>query len=311
MSLDPQCAAIIAAAAQAGTAPFGGPDHLAMRAGYDAGTAGFAYDPGPVTVRDTTLPGPAGELPVRLYTPPGTRAPLPALVFFHGGGWVVGSLHSHDHLCRHLCVKAGVAVLAVDYRLAPEHPFPAAFEDCLAVMRAVRHAADTLGIDRRRLAVGGDSAGGQLAASVCLALRDAGEPLPAFQLLIYPVCDLLADNASLRDNATGYLLTVPAYHRMCEWYAGPRSVWADWRLSPQRATDHRGLPPALIQTAQYDPLRDEGHAYANTLRAAGVRVDYRCHPGVIHGFARMGGKVDAGRVALDEAASALQRALSG
>lgn len=311
MSLDPQCAAIIAAAAQAGTAPFGGPDHLAMRAGYDSGTAGFAYDAGPVSVQDATLPGPAGALPVRLYTPPGTRAPLPALVFFHGGGWVVGSLHSHDHLCRHLCVKAGVAVLAVDYRLAPEHPFPAAFEDCLAVMRAVRLAADTLGIDRRRLAVGGDSAGGQLAASVCLALREAGEPLPAFQLLIYPVCDLLADNASLRDNATGYLLTVSAYHRMCEWYAGPRDAWADWRLSPQRAADHRGLPPALIQTAQYDPLRDEGQAYADTLRAAGVSVDYRCHPGVIHGFARMGGKVNAGRIALDEAASALQRALSG
>jgi acetyl esterase len=308
MPLDPQCAAIIAAA-QAGSAPFGGTDPLTIRAGYEAGTAGFAYDPGPVVARDTILPGPAGDLAVRVYSPPQAEAPLPALIFFHGGGWVVGSLNSHDHLCRHLCVKAGVAVLAVDYRLAPEHAFPAAFEDCLAVMGAVREAATALGIDRRRLAVGGDSAGGQLAASVCLALRDAGLPLPAFQLLIYPVCDLLAENDSIRDNATGYLLTVPAYHRMCEWYAGPRGSWADWRLSPQRAVDHRGLPPALIQTAEYDPLRDEGKAYAETLEAAGVGVEYRCHPGMIHGFARMGGKVDAGRLALDEAAAALRRAL--
>jgi acetyl esterase len=309
MPLDPQCAAIIAAAAQAGSVPFGGPDHLTIRAGYEAGTAGFAYDPGPVTTRDTTLPGSAGALPVRVYSPPEAGAPLPALIFFHGGGWVVGSLASHDHLCRHLCVKAGVAVLAVDYRLAPEHPFPAAFEDCLAVTRAVRDAAAELGLDRRRLAVGGDSAGGQLAASVCLALRDAGEPLPIFQLLIYPVCDLLAENTSMKDNAKGYLLTVPAYHRMCDWYVESREQWGDWRLSPQRAQDHRGLPPALIQTAEFDPLRDEGKAYAETLQAAGVSVDYRCHAGMIHGFARMGGKVDAGRAALDEASTALRRAL--
>lgn len=311
MSLDPQCAALVEAATQAGSAPFGGPDPAAMRTGYAAGTAAYAYDPGPVMTRDFTLPGPAGEIPVRLYRPGGLVGPLAGLVFFHGGGWVVGSLDSHDHLCRHLCVGAGIAVLSVDYRLAPEHPFPAAFEDCLAVTRSVIGKSAGSDIDPTRVAVGGDSAGGQLAASVCLAMRDAGERGPGFQLLLYPVCDLLADNRSLHENAKGYLLTVKAYRQMCIWYAGPGPAWGDPRVSPQQAPDHRQLPPAFILTAEFDPLRDEGKAYADTLRASGVAVDYHCCPGVIHGFARMGAKVDAGRRALDLSAAALRKALAG
>lgn len=307
MPLDPQCKTIIDAAARAG-APFAAPDPLAIRAGYAAGTVAYAYDPGPVEIAMHSFAGPAGVVPVRSYRPAGQAGNLPALVFYHGGGWVVGSLDTHDHMCRHLAVRAGLAVLAVDYRLAPEHPFPAALEDSIAAVPWAVREASALRIDSSRLAVGGDSAGGQLAASVALALRDAGGPALTLQLLIYPVCNLIADNASLRDNATGYLLTVAAYHKLCDWYLADRGQWDDPRISPQHAPDHRGLPPALVQTAEFDPLRDEGATYAETLRAAGVPVEYHCYPGMIHGFARMGGKVDMGRTALDDAAAALRRA---
>ena len=309
MPLDPQCAAIIDAAAAAGPGPFGGPDHLSVRAGYEAGTAAYRYDPGSVEVSAGTFASPSGERALRIYRPAGAAGALPALVFFHGGGWVVGSLDSHDHLCRHLCHAAGIAVIAVDYRLAPEHPFPAALDDSIAATRDIAHRASLFGVDASRLAVGGDSAGGQLATSVALALRDDPTLRLAFQLLIYPVCDLLAQNASLRDNAKGYLLTLPAYHKMCDWYLGDRALWGDPRVSPQRASSHENLPPAFIQTAEFDPLRDEGLAYAATLANAGVKVDYRCYPGMIHGFARMGAKVDGGLQALDDAARALAEAL--
>ncbi len=308
MPLDPQCAAIIEAAG--GSAPFAAPDPLAIRAGYEAGTAAYRYDPGAVAVRDTSFNGPAGVVPVRVYRPADNVAVLPALVFYHGGGWVVGSLESHDHLCRHLTVRAGLAVLSIDYRLAPEHPFPAALDDCVAAVQWAARDAAQLNIDPTRLAVGGDSAGGQLAASVALALRDMSGPALHFQLLIYPVCDLVADNASLRDNATGYFLTLPAYHKMCLWYQAEREQWADPRLSPQHASHHRALPPCLVQTAEFDPLRDEGQAYAETLRAAGVAVEHHCYTGMIHGFARMGGQIDKGKTALDDAALALRRALA-
>ena len=307
--LHPDCAAIINAAAAAGPGPFGGPDAQAVRAGYEAGTAAYRYDPGAVDVTAGHYATPLGPRALRLYKPIAAAGPLPALVFFHGGGWVVGSLDSHDHVCRHLCHAAGVAVVAVDYRLAPEHPFPAALDDCLDATRDIARQAETLGLDPTRLAVGGDSAGGQLATSVALALREDPACRPAFQLLIYPVCDLLAENASLRDNAKGYLLTLPAYHKMCDWYLGDRARWSDPRVSPQRAGDHRGLPPAFIQTAEFDPLRDEGLAYAATLANAGVPVAYTCYPGMIHGFARMGAKVATGKQALDDAARALALAL--
>ena len=309
MPLDPQCAALIDAAAAAGPGPFGGPDHLSVRAGYEAGTAVYRYDPGPVEVSENTFSSAAGERALRIYRPTGTTGALPALVFFHGGGWVVGSLDSHDHLCRHLCHAGGIMVIAVDYRLAPEHPFPAALDDSLAATRDIARRASSLGVDASRLAVGGDSAGGQLATNVALALRDDPACRLAFQLLIYPVCDLLANNASVRDNAKGYLLTLPAYHKMCDWYLGDRVLWGDPRVSPQRESSHGRLPPAFIQTAEFDPLRDEGLTYAATLANAGVKVDYRCYPGMIHGFARMGAKVDGGRRALDDAARALAEAL--
>lgn len=307
MPLDPQCAALCAAAAKAG-APFDAGDPFALRRSYAATTASYAYDPGPLKpVTEISFEGPSGPLALRAYRPHSAHAELPALVFFHGGGWVVGDLDTHDHLCRHLAFAGDVVVLAVDYRLAPEHPFPAAVDDCLAAFRWAHANAAELGLDPARVAVGGDSAGGNLAAVVCLAARDDGPALPAFQLLIYPCVDFTADNASLRDNATGYLLTRTALEQFYDWYAGTTQDRRDWRVSPQWAATHAGLPPALVQTAEFDPLRDEGIAYAETLRAAGVAVEHRQYAGMVHGFARMGGRVDRGRRALDDAAAALRR----
>jgi len=307
MPLDPQCAALCEAAAKAG-APFDASDPLAARRAYAATTAPYGYDPGPVkAVEDLAFDGPGGTLAVRVYRPHSAHAVLPALVFFHGGGWVVGDLDTHDHVCRHLAFAGDVVVIAIDYRLAPEHPFPAAVEDAIAAVRWVRMAAGTLGIDPARIAVGGDSAGGNLAAIVCLAARDAGEPLPVFQLLIYPAVDFTADNASLRDNATGFLLTRTLLHQFYDWYVGPAHDRRDWRISPLLAASHADLPPALVQTAEFDPLRDEGVLYADTLRAARVPVDHRHYADMVHGFARMGGRVERGRRALDDAAAALRQ----
>ena len=310
MPLDPQCAALIEAAAKAG-APFNAGDHVAVRQAYAATTAAYAYDPGPLKqVSDMSFEGPGGAVPVRVYRPHTAHATLPALVFFHGGGWVVGDLDTHDHLCRHLAFAGDAVVIAVDYRLAPEHPFPAPLDDCVAAFRGARANATDLGIDASRIAVGGDSAGGNLAAALCLVERDAGHPLPAFQLLIYPAVDFTADNASLKANATGYLLTSAAMEMFADWYLGDRAIRHDWRASPQLAVTHAGLPPALVQTAEFDPLRDEGMRYAASLRAAGAPVTHRLYEGMVHGFARMGGRVDRGKRALDDAAAILRQQLS-
>lgn len=308
MPLDPQCAALVEAAARAGT-PFAAPDAEAVRRGYAATTAAYAYDPGPLrAVEDLSCPGPGGPLPLRLYRPHSALATLPALLYLHGGGWAAGDLDTHDHLCRHLAFAGDAVVVSLDYRLAPEHPFPAAFEDCIAAWQWLREAAPGLGIDPARCAVGGDSAGGNLAAALCLHLRDAALALPRFQLLIYPAVDFTADNDSLRDNGSGYLLTRDALEMFTGWYLGDDALRRDPRASPMLAADLAGLPPALVQTAEYDPLRDEGAAYAERLRAAGVTVDHRLYPGMLHGFARMGAKVDQGRRALDDAAAALRAA---
>ncbi len=307
MPLDPQCAALCDTAAQAG-APFDAGDPPAARRAYAATTAIYAYDPGPLkTVENLSFDGPGGRIAVRAYRPHSAHAVLPALVYFHGGGWVVGDLDTHDHVCRHLAFAGDVVVLAIDYRLAPEQPFPAAVDDAAAALAWARADASALGIDAARIAVGGDSAGANLAAVVCLAARDSGAPPPAFQLLIYPAVDFTADNASLRDNATGYLLTRAALAQFYDWYVGATQDRRAWRVSPLWAASHADLQPALVQTAEFDPLRDEGVLYADTLRAAGVTVEHRHYAGMVHGFARMGGLVDRGRRALDEAGAALRQ----
>jgi acetyl esterase len=260
-------------------------------------------------VKDLTADG----VPVRLYRPAGVSAttPLPALVYFHGGGWVIGDLETHDVLCRQYTAAAGISVVSVDYRLAPEHKFPAALDDAWSATRWVAaHAAD-LGIDAGRLAVGGDSAGGNLAAVVALRARDAGAPALALQLLLYPVTDVAAEAPSYTDFADGFMLTRESMRWFIAHYLDDRREATDWRVSPLRAASLAGVAPALVVTAGFDPLRDEGDAYARRLREAGVRVDHLCYGGMIHGFAPMGRLIDTGMRAVAHIAASLRQALVG
>lgn len=260
-------------------------------------------------LRELALPGPAGTLPARLYRPRPAAVVLPLLVYFHGGGWTIGDLDTHDVLCRQLALAAGCAVLAVDYRLGPEHRFPAAFEDCVAATRWARAHARELGIDPQRIAVGGDSAGGNLAAAVSIAERDAGTP-PAFQLLIYPATDQRQAAPSHAANGQGYLLTADSVRYYRGHYLPDPAHWTDWRASPLLAPDLSRLPPALVLTAGYDPLRDEGRQYADALSAAGSRAQYVCFERQIHGFITMSRVIDEALAAVDLCGAALHRALA-
>ena len=250
-------------------------------------------------------------VPLRLYRPLSAESQpvLPVLVYFHGGGWTIGDLDTHDVLCRQLCAAAGVVVVSVDYRLGPEYRFPAAVDDCVAATRWVRQEAAALGIDGARLAVGGDSAGGNLAAVVVLSMRDAGDAALVFQLLIYPATDQRAGAPSHTTNGEGYLLTRDsiAYYR--GHYIADPAQWADWRVSPLLAADLTRLPPALVLTAGYDPLRDEGLQYADALSAAGGRVQYVCFERQVHGFITMGRVLDEAQTAVALCASVLKQAL--
>ena len=258
-------------------------------------------------VEDRRVPGPAGDIPVRVYTPEG-HGPFPGLVYLHGGGWVIGDLESHDNVCRTLARDVPCVVVSVDYRLAPEHRFPCAPEDCWAAAKHVAGHARDFGIDPVRLAVGGDSAGGNLSAVVTLLARDRGGPRLAFQVLVYPVTDAAMDTPSYRENADGYLLTRDGMAWFWNHYAPGAAEREDPRASPLLARDLRGLPPALVITAEYDPLRDEGEAYARRLREAGVPVTLTRYDGVIHGFFGMSGAIEQGRAAMAEAATALRAA---
>jgi acetyl esterase len=258
-------------------------------------------------VADRTLPGPAGEIPVRVYRP-SEEAALPVLIFFHGGGWVIGSLDTHDNTCRALANAAGCIVVSVDYRLAPEHTFPAAVDDAFAATRwAAEHVAD-IGGDPARVAVGGDSAGGNLTAVVALLAREAGDLSLRFQLLVYPVTDYEFDSQSMRDNATGYFLERDSMRWFYRHYLTGEADADDWRASPLRARDLAGLPPAFVITAEYDPLRDQGEAYARRLGDAGVPVELRRYDGVFHGFFGMRDLMEPAREAFDAAAKALRAA---
>ncbi len=261
-------------------------------------------------VEDRTIPGPAGDIPVRIYTPTASGS-LPLLMFFHGGGFVLGSLETHDGVCRSLANAAQCVVVAVDYRLAPEHPFPAAPEDCYAATKWVaEHAAELHG-DAGRLAVAGDSAGGNLSAVVSLMARDRSGPKIIFQLLIYPVTDHYQPGTpSLRENADGYFLTRDMMIWFFNHYVLSGTDLDNPYLHPLRAKDLSGLPLAFVITAEYDPLRDEGEHYAQRLREADVIVRTKRYNGVIHGFVSMAGVIEQGKVALNEAASVLREAFA-
>ena len=269
--------------------------------------------PAVAEVRELAAEGPAAAIPLRLFRPQGTQAGarLPALVYYHGGGWTIGDLDTHDTLCRQLANASRCTVISVDYRMGPEHRFPAAVDDCVAATRWVHAHAGELGIDATRLAVGGDSAGGNLAAVVAIAARDAGDLPIAFQLLIYPATDMRRIAASHETNGKGYLLervTIDWFH---DHYIADPAHDLDWRASPLLREDLAGLPPALVLTAGYDPLRDEGLQYSARLADAGNRVTHVCFERQIHGFITMGRVIDEANSAVAFCAAALQRALGG
>lgn len=243
----------------------------------------------------------------RYYRAAGTSKTqaLPLLAWFHGGGWTIGDLASYDVLCRELANKARCAVASVAYRLAPEHKFPTAIEDAdFALQWLFEHAA-TIAVDARRIAVGGDSAGGNLAAVACLLARDRGGPQPCFQLLVYPATDQRGLRPSHTLYAEGYLLTQASIRRFQHCYFHSETDRTDWRASPLLAPDLTGLPPALVLTAEYDPLVDDCLAYADRMRTAGIDVTYSCYAGMIHAFFTLGGFFDEANRAVDEAAAAL------
>ena len=288
-------------------------DVVAARAAYQARRA--ATQPAPPVVgevRDLSADGPLGPIPLRLYRPLGSdpSAVLPVLVYFHGGGWVIGDLETHDTLCRELANTAHCAVIAVDYRLAPEHRFPAAVTDCIAATRWIRDHAAELHLDAARLAVGGDSAGGNLAAVVAIDARDRADLPITFQLLIYPATDQRGGTPSYVENGQGYLLTREAMDYFAGHYLPDRTANEDWQASPLLHPDLSRLPPALILTAGFDPLRDEGAAYAERLTAAGSLASYLCFTRQVHGFITMGKLIDEANTAVALCAAELRRAFA-
>jgi acetyl esterase len=304
--LDPDAAAVFKAFQEAGRPPYETVSAAEARELYLKGR--FVTNPEPPelqSVQPLAIPSPAGSIPARLYTPKTLRKAgglAPCLVFFHGGGWVIGDLDSHDVVCRKLADEGQLIVISVDYRLAPEHKFPAAVDDAIEATKWIAGNAKQFGIDASRLMVGGDSAGGNLAAVVAIAARDGNGPGIAGQVLIYPATDFAMTHPSHREPETSILLT----HSVIKWfrdhYLDGAADAADWRASPARATTLSGLPPAYVLTAGADPLRDEGDEYAARLKEAGVPVTYRTFPGQFHGFFTMGKLLQQANVAASEIA---------
>jgi acetyl esterase len=264
-------------------------------------------------VRDLTATGPHGDIPLRLYRPHGSAAGtlLPVLVYYHGGGWVIGDLDTHDTLCRELSNGAGICVIAVDYRMGPEHRFPAAVDDCISATGWVRDHAAALAVDATRIAVGGDSAGGNLAAAVAIAARNAGDLPIRYQLLIYPATDQRRGAPSHSSNGQGYLLTSDSMQYFHDHYLIDSRHDHDWRASPLLCDKLANLPPALVITAGFDPLRDEGMYYAQALTEAGNSAVQVCFERQIHGFITMGRLLDDANTAVALCAAELRRALAG
>ncbi len=309
--LDPQAAALLKLLHDNQVPAVNTQTPIQAREAYRARRAYSQPDPPEVgTVRDHEVEANGARFTVRIYQPKDRPAtPLPALVYFHGGGWTIGDLDTHDVLCRSLCGQSGMVVVATDYRMGPEHKFPAAYLDCMAAYQWVLSQAAILGVDPARIAVGGDSAGGNLAAAICLGLRGHEQP-PAFQLLIYPATNMNLVTESHRINGQDYLLTRQAIEWFRGHYLASESDQHDWRASPLLATSHDDLPAALVLTAGYDPLRDEGLQYANALSQAGVSCQYVCFERQIHGFITMGRLITEANTAVSLCALAMRQAMS-
>jgi len=304
VTLDPDAAAVFKAFQEAGRPPYETVSPAEARELYLKGR--FVSNPEPpelASVEPLTIPSPAGSIPARIYTPTKLRKAgdlAPGLVFFHGGGWVIGDLDSHDVVCRKLADEGELMVVSVDYRLAPEHKFPAAVDDAIAATKWIAENAKRFGIDASRLMVGGDSAGGNLAAVVTISARDGNGPDIAGQVLIYPAIDFAMTHPSHREPETSILLTHSVILWFRDHYLNGAADVGDWRASPARAGTLIGLPPAYVLTTGADPLRDEGDEYARRLKEAGVAVTHRTFPGQFHGFFTMGKLLQQANVAAGE-----------
>jgi acetyl esterase len=304
MTLHVQVAALLERVARSPLPPYHTVPAFVARRIYRDTRAALAPSPPPIA--ESRLAVFDGKVAVRIYRPV-VEETLPALVFFHGGGWTIGDLDTHDVVCRQLAIGARCVVFSVDYRLAPEHPFPAALDDCFLATEYVRRNAHSLKVDPDRIAVGGDSAGGNLAAVVALLARDRGGPAIAYQLLIYPATDQRCAFPSHERNGEGYLLTKEGIRFFRGGYLPNLVDRTDWRASPLLAASHAGLPPALLLTAGYDPLVDEGRAYAERLAAQGVEVAYREYSDMVHGFILFGGVLEVANAAVAECCEHLRR----
>jgi acetyl esterase len=310
VTLDPDAAAVFKAFQEAGRPAYETLSADEARGYYLA--ARVVTNPEPPELQSVvplSIPAPHGSIPARIYTPKTLRKAgglAPVLAFFHGGGWVIGDLDSHDVVCRKLADQGELIVISVDYRLAPEHKFPAAVDDAIAATKWIAANAASLGVDASRLVVGGDSAGGNLAAVVAISARDGNGPAISGQLLIYPATDFAMTHPSHDEPETSILLTHSVIRWFRDHYLNGAADVGDWRASPARAKTLAGLPPAYVLTAGADPLRDEGDEYAKSLKAAGVSVSYRHFPGQFHGFFTMGKLLREANVAADEIAGWLK-----
>ena len=307
MPLDPLAKQFLDQFAASGMPPIDSMTPVDARVATETMLCAIADVPDVASVQDRRIPGPAGEIPIRVYAPE-SRVPQPILVYFHGGGFVIGNLASHDPLCRLLAARIPAIVVAVDYRLAPEHPFPAAAEDAYAAARWVAEHAREIGGDPGRIAVAGDSAGGNLSAVVSLLARERGGPKIVHQVLIYPVTDFSFETRSHIDNAEGYLLTRSLMHWFLGHYFSGPTPRTDPRFAVLRAPDLSGLPPATVLTAEFDPLRDEGESYAARLRAVGVPAALTRYDGMIHGFFANPALFPQAVTAIDDVAGVLRGA---
>jgi acetyl esterase len=281
----------------------------AVQARVNAALSPRAPGPEVASVVDRSVPGPDGDVPVRIYSPEGVGL-FPVLVYIHGGGMVIGTLDTSDGSCRHLCDKVGCVVVSVDYRLAPEHTFPAAPEDCYAVTKWVAENSSEIAADPSRIAVGGESAGGNLAASVALMTKDRGGPTVLLQVLLYPMTSYDFDSASYHENAEGYSLTRTTMMWYWDQYLGSKADVTNPYAIPASSTNLKGVAPAIVLTAEFDPLRDEGEAYAKQLSAAEVNTTCTRYDGVIHGFFGMSAVVDKSKEAVNQVAAALKTAFA-